>query len=215
MDKQPTAFATESIKQNNEENTKKKEFVNCKHLEFEWSLNKIIDHTKYSKEKELGPPIILSNENKTSTRHERVQGDEFPPIRILSSQPITFANKEETIEWSVLINCTHGFVEVGIYLPELDTTYFLKGFKNEAQIEKGRESIKTLEFGEKISTGDKITISLEQQQQQQQQNNNNTIKMNIFKNDKQLGIPFNDIPSTSKIYPMIGLNDNGDQISIV
>ncbi|KAM9959523.1 hypothetical protein ACTFIR_000601 [Dictyostelium discoideum] len=213
MEKQPTSFATESLKQKNkEENFKNKETDNCKQLEFEWSLNKIIDRTKYSKEKELGQPIILSNNNKTSTRHERVQGDEFPPIRILSNQPISFTNQDEIIEWSVLVNCTHGFIEVGIYLPELDTTYLLKGFKNEAQIENGREQIKTFEFGEKISTGDKITISL---QQQQQNNNNKTIKMNIIKNDKPLGTPFNDIPTTSKIYPMIGLNDGGDQVSII
>ncbi|EAL66382.1 hypothetical protein DDB_G0282113 [Dictyostelium discoideum AX4] len=212
MDKQPTSFATESLKQKNkEENFKNKEIDNCKQLEFEWSLNKIIDRTKYSKEKELGQPIILSNNNKTSTRHERVQGDEFPPIRILSNQPISFTNQDEIIEWSVLVNCTHGFIEVGVYLPELDTTYLLKGFKNEAQIENGREQIKTFEFGEKISTGDKITISL----QQQQNNNNKTIKMNIIKNDKPLGTPFNDIPTTSKIYPMIGLNDGGDQVSII
>ncbi|KAM9998088.1 hypothetical protein ACTFIY_007748 [Dictyostelium cf. discoideum] len=208
MEKQPTSFATESLKQKNkEENFKNKEIDNCKQLEFEWSLNKIIDRTKYSKEKELGQPIILSNNNKTSTRHERVQGDEFPPIRILSNQPISFTNQDE-IEWSVLVNNTHGFIEVGVYLPELDTTYLLKSFKNEAQIENGREQIKTFEFGEKISTGDKITISLQQQ-------NNKTIKMNIIKNDKPLGTPFNDIPTTSKIYPMIGLNDGGDQVSII
>ncbi|KAN0029084.1 hypothetical protein ACTFIV_010954 [Dictyostelium citrinum] len=208
MDKQPTSLATESLKKkNNEEKNKNKEFV--KHLELEWSLNKLIDRTKYSNDKELGQPVVISNNNKTSTRRERVQGDEFPPIRVLSSKPISFTNQDETIEWSVLINCTHGFVEVGIYLPELDTTYLIKGFKNEAQIEKGREQIKTFEFGEKINSGDKITISLEPN------NNNKTIKMHITKNDIPLGTPFNDIPTTSKLYPMIGLNDSGDQVSII
>ncbi|KAK5584605.1 hypothetical protein RB653_006219 [Dictyostelium firmibasis] len=211
MEKQPTSLATESLneKNNGQECFKNKEFVNCKHFEFEWNINNVIDRTRYSKDKEIGPPIILSNHNKTSTRHERVQGDEFPPVRILGDQPITFSNQDEILEWSVLINCSHGFIEVGLFSQELDTTYLIKGFKNEAQIEKGREQIKTFEFGEKISSGDKITISL------QQNNPTKTIKMNFIKNDKPLGTPFNNIPISSKLYPMIGLNDGGDQISII
>ncbi|EGC35605.1 hypothetical protein DICPUDRAFT_94502 [Dictyostelium purpureum] len=175
-------------------------------LKFKWNINNLIDKTRFSKEEEK--PIELSNGDLTATRKERVRGDDPPPVRILADNYISFDNNQTSVEWTVQVGFTHGFIEVGITDPSSNKTYLFKGFKNEAQEEDG-QNLKSFQFGETFTTGDKIKIVLELTASK-------TLALHLYKNNSLLGTPFEtQFNENSKYYPFVGLNDNGDQITIV
>ncbi|EGC28732.1 hypothetical protein DICPUDRAFT_93277 [Dictyostelium purpureum] len=189
--------------------------MNTQDFNFKWDINHIIDKTRFSEENEK--PIQLSNNDLTASRHERAQGDDYPPVRIFSNNFISldYLMKNHFAQWSIHIDSTHGFIEVGIIEPSSQSTFFIKGFKNEAQHETAKD-IKTFEFGETYTTGDTIKIKLELNPTTST-SQSKTISLYLFKNDKSLGLPFKDIQidENTKLYPMAGLNDDGDKISIV
>jgi len=188
-------------------NPDKMESGKFQNFEFHWDQSKIHDRTRFSKEEQSG--LVLSNENKTVKRKERFQGDDYPSIRILADKSIDSVISDKSnfhIEWSIKINQSNGFIEIGIMNPTEKHCYFLKSFKNEVQMEK-QDQLETTEFGETFSSNDIITVRLEGNK------DGSTMTLHYLKNNVYVGAPFKNIPITS-FYPMVGLNDNGDEISL-
>ncbi|KAF2075507.1 hypothetical protein CYY_003199 [Polysphondylium violaceum] len=177
-------------------------------FQFHWDQSKIHDRTRFSKEEQSG--LVLSNENKTVKRKERFQGDDYPSIRILGDKSIESAiGNDKTnfhIEWKIKINQSHGFIEIGIMNPAQQHTFLLKSFKDEVQIEK-EGNLETIKFGETFTVNDVITVRIEGNQ------DGSTMTLHYLKNDVYVGAPFKDIPIAS-FYPMVGLNDNDDEITL-
>eukprot|EP01132_Coremiostelium_polycephalum_P002489 gene2489-3081_t len=195
-------------------------------LEFKWNPNKIVDRTTFSKSGVS--PIEFSDHNKTATRIERFIGDDYPSVRIFGDQSIVHhqtKSQNYTLEWNVKLEQSHGFVEVGI-INNNNSVYFIKPGQNEFQSDNGLGESQTYQISgnklsKKLGSGDTITVIAEfKYLDKKEQDGDQTpyLSLSFKAHGVLLDSPFSNISISNTsldFYPMVGLNDGGDKISIV
>ncbi|EFA76282.1 hypothetical protein PPL_10044 [Heterostelium album PN500] len=205
-------------------------------IHLSWDSNNIIDRTRYSNSGKS--PVEFSDSDTVVTRHERLNGDDFPPIRIIANHSI-----EQSLTWKVKILTNNGFCEVGIYNPIEKIAYFIKPSRNELQsdlpgkltiiiiiiiiksnlifqlqffklINQG-DRFDTQPFGaEAFESGDIVKVQVNVYHSEVVPNER-LMDIIIFKNeDNLIGTAFTGVKLCGKFYPMVGVNDEGDSIAI-
>ncbi|EGG17964.1 hypothetical protein DFA_06630 [Cavenderia fasciculata] len=191
-----------------------------KRLGFKFNQRNVKDRTRFSGETDQSP-ISFSDDNETITRVERSIGDDFPSVRVVGDTAIPCSTlqlqKETTCGcscwWDFKIQKNHGFIEIGIIGTSAtgDRVYFLKPTKKEVQYEENGD-YKTQPYGDDIfEEGDNIRVIFKVS------SNSAGGSLSFEKNGKSFGTAFGEIPLIDghPFYPMVGLNDQGDSISIV
>ncbi|KYQ93612.1 hypothetical protein DLAC_04990 [Tieghemostelium lacteum] len=194
---------------------------NIQELKLQWDSSKVIDKTQFSKSD--NPGLSLSNNDQTVTREERFRGDDFPPIRILSKSGLTDCGIQGNIsmDWSVRVDESHGFLEVGLYNTKSNQCYLYKSSGSQVQFENIQQDessldYQTSDFGEAFSNGDYITTRVEFIFPSAHSDQNIPyLNIHYLKNGRYLGSPFQQISPIYNFYPMVGLNDNGDQVTLI
>ncbi|GAM25066.1 hypothetical protein SAMD00019534_082410 [Acytostelium subglobosum LB1] len=188
----------------------------CQDFAFHWDPSKVIDRTTYAGSGQS--PVVFSNDKLTVTRHERLRGDDFPSIRVLSDisiqerAAIQSTTQINSLRWELRILNDHGFCEIGVYCPHTKTSHFLRPTKNELQSDLPEFKFNKREFGHVFGKDDVVGVRVDLRRIE---SGAQVMDLYFYIDGKVVGESFKDIDMSHIFYPMAAVNDQDDSIEIV